>query len=193
MIIARLLEEGLLAEAPPDPRVRAIPEWLTIATEFDAQLGAELWQEVDRFEREGMVHGTVEDDARITLDRLSAAGLKLAILTNNSVGSAEAALDRFSLRDPFDLVLAREVVPALKPSGVGVAKAHLELGQGPTFMVGDSWIDGMAAQRAACDARFVAFRANLADLDARGIQLWRSAQVLQEVADLLLEDVAHAD
>jgi phosphoglycolate phosphatase len=184
-IIARLIEVGALADAPPDPRIRAIPEWLELAAEFDAAVAAELWELTARFEREGMVHGRVEDDARSTLDRLQAEGFRLAVLTNNSVSSADAALERFDLRSPFDLVLAREVVPALKPSGAGVHKAHAELGGGPTVVVGDSWIDGLAALRADIGARFVAFRANAADLTARGVQTWASIDTLGEVPRIL--------
>jgi phosphoglycolate phosphatase len=187
MIIARLLEVGALAEAPAKPRSRAIPEWLDLAAEFDPELATELWLEVDRFEREGMVHGSVEDDARQTLDVLDAAGLKLAVLTNNSLGSAEAALDRFALRAPFDLVLARDLVPALKPSGLGVAQAHAALGGGPTFVVGDSYIDGLAAHRASIGARFVAFRPNVADLEARGVAIWAQTQALAEIPALVLD------
>ena len=165
--------------------MRAIPEWLDLAAEHDPAVAAELWQVVDRFEREGMLHGTVEDDARETLDRLHAAGVRLAVLTNNSVGSAEAALERFDLRAPFDLVLARELVPALKPAGAGVARAHEALGSGLTTVVGDSYIDGLAAQRAGVGARFVAFRANLDDLAARGVLPWATAARLSEVPDLL--------
>jgi phosphoglycolate phosphatase len=185
-IIGRLLEVGALAEPPADPRVHAIPEWLDLAAAFDPALAAELWQDVDRFEREGMVHGTVEPDARATLDCLREAGLKLAVLTNNSVGSAEAALERFDLRAPLDLVLARELVSALKPSPVGVIQAHAALGQGTTFVVGDSYIDGLATQRAAVGARFVAFRANMADLNARGVNTWAETQALSEVPPLVL-------
>ena len=180
-IISRLLEVGALEVAPENPRVRAIPEWLDFAAEYDPRLAAELWLEVDQFERDGMVHGSVEDDARVTLDRLRDAGISLAVLTNNSLGSAEAALERFDLRACFDLVLARGVVAALKPAGDGVAQAHLTLGRGPTFMVGDSYIDGLAAQRAAVGARFVAFRANAEDLAARGVDTWASATALSEL------------
>jgi len=180
-IIGRLLEVGALAQAPENPRVRAIPEWLDLAAAFDPNVAAELWRIVGQFERDGMVHGTVEADTRQTLDRLHSAGLKLAVLTNNSVGSAEAALDRFDLRAPFDLVLAREVVAALKPAGDGVLQAHTSLGRGPTFVVGDSYIDGLAAQRAAVGARFVAFRANADDLAARGVETWASATTLREL------------
>lgn len=184
-IIARLLEAGAIGQAPVDPRLRAIPEWLELAHEHDPVVAAELWQVVEHYEREGMVHGTVEPDARPSLDRLQAAGQRLALLTNNSVGSAEAALERFNLRAPFELVLARERVSALKPAGVGVAQAHGALGGGPTFMVGDSWIDGLAAERAEVGARFVAFRGNLGDLAARGIPTWANVDALSELPLLL--------
>lgn len=183
-MIARLVEVGALEAPPADPRVRAIPEWLALAEAHSPALVSELWQIVDRFERDGMVHGTVEADAQPMLERLRAAGLRLAVLTNNSVGSASAALDRFGLRASFDLVLARELVRELKPGGAGVAQARAALGGGPTYVVGDSYIDGLAAQRAAVGARFVAFRGNQADLDARGVHTWASVQTLAELPAL---------
>ncbi len=184
-VIRRLLEEGVLSELPADPRQRAIPEWLDVAAAHDQALAAELWQVVDQFERDGMLHGTVEADARHTLDVLRRAGLKLAVLTNNSLASADAALDRFDLRAPLDLVLAREVVPALKPAGDGVALAHHSLGGGPTYMVGDSYLDGVAAERASVGALFVAFRANAPDLAARGVTPWASIEALGALPALL--------
>jgi HAD superfamily hydrolase (TIGR01549 family) len=175
----------IMSEPPANPRQHAIPEWLDIAAAHDPHLATELWRVVDQFERDGMVHGTVEADARPTLDRLHAAGLRVAVLTNNSVGSAEAALERFDLRAPLDLVLARERVAALKPAGDGVALAHTRLGGGPTWVVGDSYLDGLAAQRAAVGAQFIAFRADAADLAARGVHTWASIQALSEVPRLL--------
>lgn len=185
-VIGRLVEVGALEAAPPDPRVRAIPEWLDLAAAHDPDLAAELWLLVDQFERDGMVHGTVEADARETLDRLASAGLRLAVLTNNSLGSAEAALERFDLRAPLELVLARDVVPALKPDGSGVVQAHAALGRGPTFVVGDSYIDGLATERAAVGARFIAFRPNLVDLKARGVEPWATADALGDVPGLIV-------
>jgi phosphoglycolate phosphatase-like HAD superfamily hydrolase len=184
-IIGRLLEVGALAQPPVDPRQRAIPEWLDLAAAHDPELAVELWRTVDQFEREGMIEGTVEADARSTLDRLRAAGLRLAVLTNNSLGSAEAALERFDLRSPFELVLARDVVAALKPAGDGVAFAHAQLGRGPTYVVGDAYLDGLAAARAGIDARFIAFRANAADLARRGVRPWASIDSLGELPGLL--------
>ncbi len=165
--------------------MHSIPEWLDLAAGFDPALAAELWIEVDRFEREGMVHGTVEADAHGTLQRLHAAGLRLAVLTNNSLGSAEAALERFDLRAPFDLVLARDLVTALKPAPDGVLLAHQTLGRGQTWVVGDAYIDGLAAQRACIGARFIAFRANSTDLTARGVTAWATVRTLAEIPALL--------
>ena len=186
-VIDRLLAVGALAEPPADPRARAIPEWLAVAEAFDPALGAELWHVVAAFEREGMVHGTVEADARQTLDTLRTASYRLAVLTNNSVEAAEAALEQFDLRAPFDLVLGRGVVQGLKPGGEGVAQAHAALGGGPTTVVGDSYIDGLAAERAGVAARFVAFRPNAADLAARGVHPWAVIQDLAELPPLLID------
>jgi len=186
VVIRRLIEVGALEAMPRDPRARAIPEWLDLAAAHDPELAMELWAVVDQFERDGMLHGTVEGDARETLDQLKAAGLRLAVLTNNSLGSAEAALERFDLRAPFELVLARDVVAALKPDGSGVVQAHAALGRGPTFVVGDSYIDGLATQRADVGARFIAFRSNLADLKARGVEPWATADALGDVPALLV-------
>jgi HAD superfamily hydrolase (TIGR01549 family) len=158
---------------------------MELAARHDPALAAELWRTIDAFEREGMLHGTVEPAAKPTLGRLRASGYRLAVLTNNSLASAEAALDRFGLRQDLDLVLAREVVAALKPSGAGVAQAHAALGGGPTFVVGDSYIDGLAAQRAGVGARFVAFRADPTQLAARGVTVWAAVTSLAELPDLL--------
>ncbi|MBV9578213.1 MAG: HAD family hydrolase [Chloroflexi bacterium] len=183
-VIARLLQVGALTEPPADPRSRSIPEWMDLAAAHDLSLATELWQLVDRFEREGMLEGSVEPDARPTLDRLRAAGLRLAVLTNNSVGSAEAALERFDLRTAFELVLARERVGALKPAGDGVAQAHTQLGGGPTYVVGDAYLDGLAAARAKVGAKFVAFRANAADLASRKVTPWIIIHSLGELPAL---------
>ena len=184
-IIARLLAAGVLEAPPADPRVRAIPEWMELAAEHNPQLAADLWRTVDAFEREGMLHGTVEADVPDVLANFRAAGYRLAVLTNNSLGSAEAALDRFGLRTGLDLVLARERVAELKPSGAGVAQAHAALGGGPTFVVGDSYIDGLAAARAEVDARFVGFRTDAAGLAARGVEPWATIRALAELPRIL--------
>lgn len=184
-ILERLVAAGALPSVPSEPRSRAIPEWLALAEGHDPELGAALWVVVDRFEREGMLAGTVEPDAVPTLTRLRERGDRLAVLTNNSLASAEAALERFGLRALVERIFARGVVRTLKPGGAGLAQASAELGGGETYLVGDSWIDGMAARQAGVEARFVAFRADPIDLERRGITPWATVRQLSEVPDLL--------
>ena len=188
-IIGRLIQTGGLVAVPPNPRERSIAEWLDLAVAHDPALGAELWQTVDDFERSGMVEGTVEDDARACLEALRDAGWRIAILTNNSLQSAEAALERFDLLNLPERVYARGVVGALKPNGAGVAQAHDDLGGGPTFVIGDGAIDGLAAMRASVGARFVAFRANLDDLRQKGVPVWAQVHALAEVPPLLIGEI----
>jgi phosphoglycolate phosphatase-like HAD superfamily hydrolase len=52
-------------------------------------------------------------------------------------------------------------------------------------VVGDSYIDGLAAQRAEVGARFVAFRASPAELARRGVRAWARAEALGELVSLL--------
>ena len=185
-VIERLVQVGALHQAPADPRSRAIPEWLDLAAAHDPHLAAELWLLVDRFEREGMLHGTVEADTRACLDRLRDAGLRLAVLTNNSLGSADAALERFDLRATVrpgagarggDGAQARRRRVWRKPTGTSaVARPTSSATRTST---------GSPPQRAAVGARFIAFRANAAELAARGVRPWAAIQALVQLPRLL--------
>ena len=124
---------------------------------------------------------------RAIIQRLQAAGALEAAPMDPRARSIPEWLE---LAEHHDRALAAELwrglVDALKPSGAGVAAAHARLGGGPTFVVGDSYIDGLAAERAAVGARFVAFRASAADLAARGVRTWAAISALGELPGLLL-------
>ena len=102
-----------------------------------------------------MKKATLEEGARRVTETLAAQGYPLAIVTNNSRASALAILQAFDLTDPFRVILAREDVPRLKPAPDGLLMAMQHLGKPErSFMIGDAWLDGVAAQ--AAEARFVA-------------------------------------
>ncbi|MGI6082780.1 MAG: HAD family hydrolase [Limnochordia bacterium] len=116
---------------------------------------ARIWQLIEHYEVEGMKKATLEDGARQVTETLAAQGYPLAIVTNNSRASALAILQAFDLTDPFRVILAREDVPRLKPAPDGLLLARQHLGSPErAFMIGDAWLDGVAAQ--AAEARFVA-------------------------------------
>jgi phosphoglycolate phosphatase len=121
----------------------------------DEDLFKRIWQIIDRYEVEGMKRATLEEGAHQVTRALRRQGYPLAIVTNNSRASALAALRDFDLMDPFEVVLAREDVPRLKPApdGLLAAKQHLGMPR-RVVMIGDAWLDGVAAH--AAGALFVA-------------------------------------
>lgn len=149
-----------------------------------------IWAEVTDEETLGMEHATVESDAISILQTLTRHGVRRVVLTNNARAAALTALERFGLMEHLDLVLARDDVPAMKPSPAGLvhARAKLKLG-GRMAMVGDASIDGLAANRAGMP--FVAFRPREDDMDRRGVHRWATIQQLEEL-EALLPRLRHA-
>ncbi|MFN0074069.1 MAG: HAD family hydrolase [Chloroflexota bacterium] len=145
---------------------------------------ARIWAAVTDEETRGMLRASVEDDAAAVLQTLKAAGVTLAVLTNNARAAALAALEQFHILEHLDLVLARDDVPALKPSPAGLLQARASLAQTPRLaMVGDASIDGLAANRAG--APFIAFRPAEAEMDRRGVERWSTVQSLSQIPALV--------
>ena len=150
----------------------------------DPAYGPDAWQIVLEYERAGMLAATIEPGARESLGALRSAGLRLAVLTNNAGPATLAALDKFALRDAFDLVLTRDEVP-MKPDPTGVVRARAELagGAGRAVVVADSWLDGAAAQRAG--VTFVAFQPRPGVFEERGVPVWTVVERLDQLPALL--------
>src|SRR6266540_77274 len=126
-----------------------------------------------------MALATIEEGAGDVLARLRERGHPLTVLTNNARPATLEALEQFELRQFFDLVVTRDDVAALKPAPDGVTRA-IEAFAGRisrTLVIGDSWIDGMAAGRAG--ARFLAFQPRQGDLESRGVRPVAVVQRLQ--------------
>jgi len=96
-------------------------------------------------------------DVRPALDRLAAAGLRLAALTNSSTDAAQAQLSHAGLRDYFEQVLSVDRVRRFKPAPEVYRMAASSLGV-PTgeirLVAAHAW-DVAGALRAGCAAAFV--------------------------------------
>jgi phosphoglycolate phosphatase len=94
-----------------------------------------------------------------------AAGSRVALWTNNAREVTEIVLGRFGLLPHFDLVVTRDEMGALKPApdGWSVIARHFGAHETEAVVVGDSWVDGLAADKAGVP--FVAYRARMADLE----------------------------
>ena len=131
---------------------------------------AEIMTIPQRHERRAMEQAVLEPYAHESLTALRQLGFATAIWTNNDRVVADFVLARFDLRRHLDLVVTRDDVTALKPDpdGLRVVRerwpAALRI-----VMVGDAWVDGLAAH--AGGIPFIAYRADAAELDRRGVSV----------------------
>jgi phosphoglycolate phosphatase len=85
-----------------------------------------------------------------SLDRLRAAGKRLAVLTNKPVGPSRGIVDGLGVSGHFFQVYGGNSFVFKKPNPIGVEKLMAEAGvdRGRTLMVGDSGVDVETARNA---------------------------------------------
>jgi phosphoglycolate phosphatase len=147
------------------------------------ELAEPAWTMIEAYEAEGLAGAVAIPHARAVLDALAARGARLALLTNNARPATTANLERLGLASSLDLVITRDETAALKPhpSGINVILERL----GPVaaaYLVGDSWIDGLAAAEAGI--RFIGFGARRAEVEARGVRPWAWVADLRDLLAL---------
>jgi len=122
-----------------------------------------LWEIALDHERRAMAIASLMPGAREAIEGARVAGFATAVWTNNAREISASALERFDLLSVLDLVVTRDEMRALKPDPDGwrVIAEHFGTHH-DAVVVGDSWVDGVAA--AAAGIAFVAYRAKQADL-----------------------------
>ena len=85
---------------------------------------------------------------------------------------------------PTAVAVTRDEVP-MKPDPAGIlhAMSTFEAPAARTVMIGDSWMDGVAAGRASVP--FIGFRPHPGSLDERGVAYWATIEQLAELVPLL--------
>ena len=153
-----------------------------------------LWALALERERLAMDEATLESGALVAVAGVRRLGFVTALWTNNAGAVTRAALERLGLAEHFDLVVTRDEMRALKPDPDGwrVIAGHADGATAhtsrQTFMVGDSWVDGLAA--AAAGVSFIAYRADAAELSRWKIE---PVATLTDLAALPNWLVGHAD
>src|SRR5438034_354671 len=96
-----------------------------------------------------MAAASLEASAREAIEGARAAGFATAVWTNNARDITAEALARFDLLSVLDLVVTRDEMRALKPDPDGwrVIVEHFGIPH-DAVVVGDSWVDGVAAPAA---------------------------------------------
>jgi phosphoglycolate phosphatase len=151
----------------PDAALRwTIAETIRHVTACDAALGAGCWARVLAHETAALEDAACEPGAREAVEALAEAGVPLAVWTNNARRIAEIALARCGLREFFATVVSRDEA-ALKPDPAGLALLRAAYPARTIWVVGDSWVDGAAAQ--AGGAAFIAYGTDPEELTRRAI------------------------
>ena len=149
-------------------------------------LEAAVWEVALDHERRAMEVAALEPGALAAVVGARRGGFATAIWTNNARELTLPALARLGLADELDLVVTRDDMRALKPDPDGwrvISEHFSKLAKGASdprhaVVVGDSWVDGVAAAKAGVS--FIAYRARQEDLDR-----WQVTPIVH-LADLAL-------
>lgn len=167
----RALIEARCGALPARPERYRVGELIAHCQAHAPALEGELWQIALEHERRALADASLEPGAREAVAGAREAGFLTVVWTNNARAVTLQALGRFGLDRLLELVVTRDEMRQLKPDPDGwrVITEHFD-GRGPAapvlpgraVVVGDSWVDGVAA--AAAGVPFIAYRASAVDL-----------------------------
>ena len=169
--VGREMEAFVRARGIPLPERElrwSAPELLALVRREAAHLEPEVIRIPVAHERRAMEQATLEPYAREALAAMKQLGFATAVWTNNDRVVTDFVLARFALLDHLDLIVTRDDVVHLKPDpdGLRVVRERWP-GAERIVVVGDSWVDGLAAQ--AGGVPFIAYRGDEAELERRGV------------------------
>ena len=118
------------------------------ATEAEVQEALEFF--LEHYHEHHLDYTVLYPGVRESLDRLAAAGKRMAVLTNKPVRISRAIIEGLGVGGCFFQVYGGNSFEFKKPNPIGVAALMRETGMGPglTVMVGDSAIDIVTARNA---------------------------------------------
>ena len=144
------------------------PELFAFVRAEAPALEEEILKIPQRHERRAMERAALEPFADEALRAMKHLGFATAIWTNNDRVVADFVLARFDLLPHLDLVVTRDEVRRLKPDPDGLRVVRERWPDASRIVVvGDSWVDGLAAQ--AAGVPFIAYRPDVAQMEERGV------------------------
>lgn len=104
----------------------------------------------DRFDEDALSRWTLRPQAKELLNFFKTNGIQTGLVSNVGRKALEGAIKNLGLSSLFDVVLSRNDVQHLKPSGEGIRLAlnRLEVPEEKALFVGDSLDDVQAAKEA---------------------------------------------
>ncbi len=186
----RVYLERCGAGPPERPERYRVGELLQFCRSRVPALEPALWALALERERQAMDAATLEPGALAAVAGARRLGFVTALWTNNAGTVTRGALERLGLAEHFDLVVTRDEMRALKPDPDGwrVIAGHVDGAARHAYMVGDSWVDGLAATTAGIP--FIAYRANAAELSRWKIEPVANLADLATLPDWLAGAIA---
>lgn len=181
-----LLEAAGRAPAARETLIREpIPHLAALGEAGDPNLARMMWAVITAAEAAGIREAKPVEHGGEVLRTLHARGYRLAVLTNNARDAVLPKLEEFAFDAFFDCIATRTDVPALKPSPEGIRYILIHLaGIAQAYVIGDAWIDGLAAE--AAGARFIGFGPREEVSRERGVRPWAWITDLRELLSLPL-------
>lgn len=162
----RTLVEAEGVPLPEATRAWTIGQIIAAATAHRETLGDACWALCTTHEEEAVADAMPEPGAHEALSALRGAGYPLAVWTNNTGTVTRRALASCGLDGFFTVLITRDEA-ALKPDPSGLRLLEAAFPERRIWVVGDSWVDGAAAQ--AGGAAFIAYGADPVELARRGV------------------------
>jgi phosphoglycolate phosphatase len=162
----RTLVEAEGVPLPEATRAWTIGQIIVAATAHRETLGDACWALCTTYEEAAVADAMPEPGAHEALSALRAAGYPLAVWTNNTGTVTRRALASCGLDGFFTVLITRDEA-ALKPDPSGLRLLEAAFPERRIWVVGDSWVDGAAAQ--AGGAAFIAYGADPGELARRGV------------------------
>lgn len=160
----RVLLESTCGPLPARPERYRVGELVAWCQRHAPDLEGRMWDIALDHERRALLDATLEPGALEAIRGARAAGFRTALWTNNAREVTLAVLERFALARDLEPVVTRDEMERLKPDPAGWKVITAHFGAIPeAVVVGDSWVDGLAA--AAAGLPFVAYRASQTELD----------------------------
>ncbi|WP_307335471.1 HAD family hydrolase [Caldalkalibacillus uzonensis] len=132
------------------------------------RLTQEIFNIVTKHETLGMKNVQLEQGVKQGLAKLKKKKIILTVVTNNAYASASLALEGTGILPYMDTVIGRDQMEVLKPAPSGLLVVKQRFPEVKSWvMLGDSWIDGKAAQSAGID--FVAYKGDEERMREQGV------------------------
>lgn len=192
---AHLVSRGFLPECLPLERhtTATIIEEAIATGKMTAACIQAMWDVVREVEVVGMQDAELEPGAAELLEGL-AGRYVCAVVTNNAVEAARAALEHNRIISYFGCIVGREMMGKLKPSPDGylhVLEAYPQIAAGQWISVGDAWIDGKGSADAGIP--FVAYQGNREQMRSHGVVPLAEIDDIRMLRAWLEEEAGAAD